>query len=348
MSLKSCLFPEHHGSGDGPISVVAVVVVAAIIAFMVRFERDIEHAFGIVAAVVPYLVFGLAAIIAARLLLGVVRFTRAPLEVKRNYPLALLARWRWRWLCRNLNLAYIDRHKKASRPVAFGTAAKVRPDAPEKTKMRFPRAKVRPTTHGIEAAVRTVPGVGRAEFEDQAEHLANQWRCERVSVTQPVSGRLIVRGLRHDPLLDPFGPELAPAGTYDGQDLTRLYVGRDEHGQHRHMQVKDNTAATVAGQPGSGKSVGINGLLMQWAPSPACQFGTADGKSPVDGGDYEVWRPRAWRTCSDSREDTADMLSDACKIMRVRLGCVAGADRQPERLASGPDPGLPALRPGPR
>ena len=107
------------------------------------------------------------------------------------------------------------------------------------------------------------------------------------------------------------------------------------------MPVRDNTAATVAGQPGSGKSVGINGLLLQWAPSPACQFGTADGKSPVDGGDYEVWRPRAWRTCQDSREDTADMLSDACKIMRERLGVVAEVTGSRNAWHQGPTPGFP-------
>ena len=138
-----------------------------------------------------------------------------------------------------------------------------------------------------------------------------------------------------------FGIDQVPPGIYDGRDLTRLYVGRDEHGSHRWMQVKDNTAATVAGQPGSGKSVGVNGLLLQWAPSPSCQFGTADGKSPVDGGDYEVWRPRAWRTCSDSREDTADMLSDACKVMRERLGCVAEVTGSRNAWHRGPTPVFP-------
>ena len=128
---------------------------------------------------------------------------------------------------------------------------------------------------------------------------------------------------------------------YAGTDLTRLWTGRDESGADRWMQVKDNTAATVAGQPGSGKSVGINGLLLQWAPSDSCQFGTADGKSPVDGGDYEVWRARAWRTCSDSREDTADMLSDACAVMRERLGRVEELTGSRNGWHQGPTPDFP-------
>lgn len=215
------------------------------------------------------------------------------------------------------------------------------PDKHRKGKTRRPRAIVHPSRYGVVARVRTVPGSGRAEFDQDAEHIADYWRVQRVSVTRPRPGRLLVTGLRHDPLLEHLGLEDAPAGTYSGRDLTRLYVGRGESGQHRHMQVKDNTAVTVAGQPGSGKSVGINGLLLQWAPSPAAQFGTADGKSPVDGGDYEVWRPRAWRTCSDSREDTADMLSDACAVMRERLGRVAELTGSRNAWHTGPTEDFP-------
>ena len=155
---------------------------------------------------------------------------------------------RWHHLTRNLDLAYPDRHHKG--------------------KVSRPRAVVLPSRHGVVALVRTVPGSGRAEFDKAAEHISDYWSVQRVSVTRPSPGRLRVAGLARDPLLDHLGLADAPAGTYSGQDLTRLYVGRDEHGSHRHMQVKDNTAATVAGQPGSGKSVGINGLLLQWAPSP--------------------------------------------------------------------------------
>ena len=162
-------------------------------------------------------------------------------------------------------------------------------------------------------------------------------------MTRPRPGRLRVAGLRRDPLLEPLSLAQAPAGVYAGTDLTRLWTGRDESGADRWMQVKDNTAATVAGQPGSGKSVGINGLLLQWAPSDSCQFGTADGKSPVDGGDYEVWRARAWRTCSDSREDTADMLSDACAVMRERLGRVEELTGSRNGWHRG-RPGFPAVR----
>ena len=317
-----CKFPEHHGSGGR--SIVPLVLIAAGGWLVYHFRHVLA-----LAAVVVVLV--LAVVLMWRLrrhlrtavsVAGLVwwlgrlawRFPRSPAAVKRNYWHALLAMARWRWLVRNLGLGRPDNHV-ADRAKQGREAGRPR--------LLHPPARVAPDEHGVTAHVRTVPGADRKAFEDAAEHFANAWGAARVSVSQVAPGRLVVRGMHRDPLTEPFGISQAPREAYTGQDLTRLYAGRDEHGQHRWMQVKDNTAATAAGQPGSGKSVGINGLLLQWAPSPACQFGTADGKSPVDGGDYEVWRPRAWRTCSDSREDTADMLSDACKIMRERLGCVA-------------------------
>jgi DNA segregation ATPase FtsK/SpoIIIE, S-DNA-T family len=343
-----CLFPDHHSAGGKPGKLV--LVLAAVVGLvLVKLWPVVVGVFHVITAIChfaavafPFAAWSLAALTVAWIVRGVIRFARAPREVKANYPLACLARFRWRWLCRNLGLAYDDKHRKAARPVAFGTAAKIRTDETKPVKVRFPRAKIRPITHGIEASVRTVPSVGRLEFEKAAEHIANQWRCQRVSVTQPVSGRLVVRGLRVDPLFAPLSVRDAPEGTYDGTDLSRLWVGRDEHGQHRYMTVKENIAATVAGLPGSGKSNGINGLLLQWASSPACQFGTADGKSPLDGGDYAVWRDRAWRTVSDSREDVADMLSDACRIMRDRQGCARDFnDGDPDMWHKGPSPEWP-------
>lgn len=309
----SCKFLEHH---RGRVYGVLTLAVAVVLVLVLGFGRVIEIITVAVAVVLglarvieiiaPAVVNVAAGLLTARLAYAAVWFAGLPAAAKRNYPAALWARLRWRYLVRNLGLALVDQH--------------ARDDG--KRKIRHPRARIRPDAYGFVARVRTVPGVDRQAFEDAAGHIANAHRAARVSVSQPAPGRLIVRSMRRDPLLTPFGLGHAPPGAYTGQDLTRLYAGRDEHGQHRWAQVKDNTALTVAGQPGAGKSVGINGLLMQWAPSPAAQFGTADGKSPVDGGDYEVWRPRAWRTCSDSREDTADMLSDGCKVMRERLGRV--------------------------
>ncbi len=284
-----------------------------------------------------------ALVLVARVVWAVVRFVRLTRQGKRHHVIMQWHRFRWRWLCRATGLAWIDQHKPSVFHLgSIGTRTRVRTASKSQYGwLRWPKGRWRADHHGITVTVKALPKCGRAEVEAAAPAIADAWRCQRVAVSQPRPGRLQIRGLRRDPLFERFGITQVPPGVYDGQDLTRLYVGRDERGEHRWMQVKDNTAATVAGQPGSGKSVGINGLLLQWAPSPACQFGTADGKSPVDGGDYEVWRPRAWRTCSDNREDTADMLSDACKIMRERLGCVAEVTGSRNAWHRGPTPDFP-------
>jgi S-DNA-T family DNA segregation ATPase FtsK/SpoIIIE len=62
----------------------------------------------------------------------------------------------------------------------------------------------------VAATVRTVPGVGRKEAERAAPHLANYWRCVRVQVSQPAPGRLLLRGLRRDPLALPLPMDQVP------------------------------------------------------------------------------------------------------------------------------------------
>jgi DNA segregation ATPase FtsK/SpoIIIE, S-DNA-T family len=310
--MAKCSFPDHHrasGSGRGHVLLGLLVLVAVIVAVVRLVLIVVQFAaawWWVPVAVIVAAVAGwLGSTVARNYFRGGAKSKPAGSspELIRQVPRAVWAILTWRWVARNLALSGPDKHRAG--------------------RVRRPRALIWPHRHGVSMRIRTTPGTGRVELEAVAQHLADHLRVARVSVTQPRPGVLKVRALALDPLLEVFGPADVPDGAYSGRDLTRVYVGRDEHGTHRWMQVKDNTAATVAGQPGSGKSVGINGLLLQWAPSEACQFGTADGKSPVDGGDYEVWRPRAWRTCSDSREDTADMLSDACAVMRERLGCVA-------------------------
>lgn len=297
---KCCPSPGGH-SGGLAAAVVGLVLAVAVWHRIARTVAEVVHVLELAGLVLAAaVVVGLAAVLVAR-------GGKVPVPAwLRNLPRAVWVAVRWRWLCRNTGLAKPDKHAKDR----------------DRRRVLRPRARIWPDAHGVVARVKTCPGAGRAEFELAAEHIGNYWKAARVSVSQPKPGRLVVRGLRTDPLLTPLAVADVPAGVYSGADLTRAYVGRDESGGHRWMQVKDNTAATFAGMPGSGKSVGINGLLMQWAPSPACQFGTADGKAPADAGDYEVWRPRAWRSIGDSREACADMLSDACRIMRERLGCV--------------------------
>jgi DNA segregation ATPase FtsK/SpoIIIE, S-DNA-T family len=292
--------------------------------------------------------WAIAALIAARLAFGLVRFARLPRAAKRNYPAALWARLRWRWLTTNLQLAYIDSHRsRLRRPaVPFGTSVTVTgrrgvsgthsPGQP--ARLRFPRARFRADEFGIIARVKTVPGVGRAEFDANATHIADAWRCVRVQVSQPKPGRVVVRGLRSDPLLVPYraaaANERATLINDSGTVIRRLYIGRDEWGADRFLPLRGVTGITVGGLPGYGKTTLVNSWLMQLAPSPAVQFVIIDGKGAAE---YDDWRDRSWIYTGDDLSAAAAALEDCHSLMRDRFATSTRGWR------SGPTPEFPMV-----
>src|ERR1017187_10435401 len=91
LAVIATLEGRHRGAGL-LLAGAAVVVVA--------LPRHTRVEFGLVLAVV----------LAAAAVYVVTWFVRASAAVKANYPRAVWHRIRWRSLCRNLNLAYQDRH----------------------------------------------------------------------------------------------------------------------------------------------------------------------------------------------------------------------------------------------
>lgn len=264
-----------------------------------------------------------ALVLVARAAWAVWRFARLPRQAKRHYPAVLWHRFRWRWLARNAELAYIDQHHpRLLRPrVPFTTAVQVRPDPHHL--MRWPRASFRADEHGWIVTARTVPKVGRAEFDKAAPWLADAWGCCRVSVAQPRPGRVQLRALRRDPLCEPYSQEHMPTGVLPpdpAADLRKLsvYLGRDEWGVHRRLPLSGVAGITVGGQPGFGKTEFIGFLLRQLAPLPA-KFIIVDGKGSFD---YAPWRDRAWILTGDDLDDAAAAVDTAHTEMRMRLGSI--------------------------
>jgi S-DNA-T family DNA segregation ATPase FtsK/SpoIIIE len=292
MSNRSaCKFPAHHDAGSGGSGVVvvlaAVVVVLAVVA-AVRF---------VVAHLLWFVVLPAAF---AVVVLAVMLFVRRPriglprdLGWARQVPRAVWAGLRWHHLTANLKLAYPDKHREG--------------------KIRRPRAFVMPTRHGVTAWVRTVPGSGRAEFDKAAEHIADYWRVQRVSVTRPRPGRLRVAGLVRDPLLELL--EVIPSG----RGLRYLYLGRDEAGIHRWADLANVPGIAVGGIPGAGKSTEVTSWQVQLAPSPAVQFVNLDGKGAGEFADLE---PRAWLTGGDDIDEALGILETVHGVMTDRLACV--------------------------
>ena len=158
--VPSCLVarsPQHHQSGSGGGWLLAAAALAAVVAL---------KAVLVVAAFVAahlWLILTPPAVLAAAVVAwiavrrgwhaassGCPPFRAGPWL--RHVPRAVWAAARWHHLTRNLGLAAPNRHSKG--------------------KMLRPRAIVHPGRHGVVARVRTVPGSGRAEFDEAAEHIA--------------------------------------------------------------------------------------------------------------------------------------------------------------------------------
>jgi S-DNA-T family DNA segregation ATPase FtsK/SpoIIIE len=288
------------------------------------------------------LLIGTPVLLGVCIIYGAVRFALLPRAAKRNYPAALKARWRWRWLTHNLGLTYEDRHRRAPLQLPVGTAVRVSGVDVGRTKLRHPRAHIRADAYGLVARVKTVPRVGRPDFEDNAEHIANAWRCHRVQVSQPKPGRLIVRGLRMDPLTLPYPEDHAPPGVYTGTNPVRplrLYLGRDEWAQHRWLHLNGLTGMTIGGLPGFGKTMFLNSVLMQLAGIPA-QFVIIDGKG---GADLCDWEKRAWIYTGDDLADAAAALEDAHGEMRNRFATVVERTGHRNAWQAGPTGDFPLL-----
>lgn len=298
--------PQHESAPASPGRALGVCVLV-VIALALLVHRELAA----IVHVGRWLLLASAIAVGLRLLFALVRFTRSTRAAKRNYPCALWARIRWRWLARNCGLAYEDKHRRGHllrNPLGSSVTVDRRGQVHE-IRVRYPRVrKVRVDEHGWSLTVKTVPGVGRKQAEDQAEHIANAWGCHRVSVTQPKPGRLTVRGLRDDPLLAPL--EVTELPRFDGRNV---FLGRDEHGQLRQVSLANHSGSCWAGNPGRGKTESALSLAWQLLPSPAVEVYI------LDGGELD-WQPFADGAAAYVTElpDVVDVLHDLAAGMNKR------------------------------
>jgi DNA segregation ATPase FtsK/SpoIIIE, S-DNA-T family len=340
--------------------VLVVLVIAAPFSGLARLLAGAAAALALVTAALviwsrPWAFGLLAAAVMSWPVIAVWRFARATPATRRLYPLMIWASLRWRWLARNCGLAPVDyktRHaaRGESAPMDILSRLLIWARGPRAAhshgevygRIHYPPAKFRPDDYGLTATVRTVPGVSRKECETAAEHLANYWRCVRVQVSQPAPGRLVLRGLRSDPLTLPLAMDQAPPGAYGSGQLDgplRLYLGLDEWGTHRWAPLPGLTGITVAGLPGAGKTSEVLSWLCQLARLPVV-FVFIDGKG---GGDYADWHPRAWLNTGDSLADAAGALEDVHALMRSRFSAVEQITGHRNAWHAGPSADFPLI-----
>jgi S-DNA-T family DNA segregation ATPase FtsK/SpoIIIE len=289
--VSTCKYPRHHQAsrGDsGPLAVLILVVLAALVLLAaVRFAEQHALWFAVPAAVAVVLRLGLAA----------VRFARLDRAGRRHWFRARWHRFGWRRLARNLDLARRDKHRGGI-------------GSPRGPKINYPRVKFRPDSHGWVITARLIPGVGRKEFEDQAEHLANRYGAVRVGVTQHKPGRVRVRVMCTDPLTEPLPSGVLPS-RFDGRHLV---LGTDEWGEVRRADLANLSGSVISGNPGRGKTESGLSMAAQLVPSPAVDLHILDGGAC----DWAPFAPAAASYCDDNLADAEELVLELHSQMMNR------------------------------
>jgi S-DNA-T family DNA segregation ATPase FtsK/SpoIIIE len=244
--------------------------------------------------------------------------TRDP-ELARSAVQAARIRRRWPKVAQHLGLVLTDR----TQTTTASTASKAAGTVPAKAVKVIPKIRVRPDGYGVVVTVRTVSGVGLAEWQKQVTHLADDWSATRVAVTQLKPGRLRVRAVRLDPLGRPTEYTPDPDTLTAPLTLDKIPIGLDEYAELVDLRFANVSGICICGLPGYGKTSFINNLITRLAPHPAVQFIGLDGKVD-DGaeGDYADVADRFTILAGDDLEEAAKILANLNDFRRARKASI--------------------------
>jgi DNA segregation ATPase FtsK/SpoIIIE, S-DNA-T family len=202
---------------------------------------------------------------------------------------------------------------------------------------RFPAAEMVVDDQGVTATVAAIAGAGLADYQKAAGYLADTWGCVSVRAEQQGPGRIRLRGLHRDPLLEPARidlPGTAPAS------LNSWWLGWAEDGSLVMVRLTEVSGSVVGGLAGFGKTMLVAHLLGQLAPSPAIQFVLIDGKG---GPDYDRLMPRAWLAAKDDLTEVRDVLRQVHRLMVDRQASIAQVLGVTDTWHLGPSPAWPLI-----
>ncbi|MFI5759276.1 ATP-binding protein [Streptomyces sp. NPDC051569] len=248
------------------------------------------------------------------LLLGVVRYVRADRGTRASIRQAVRVRCGWIRLARMAGLTVTDKT-----PGLLGQLTAPKGTTPP-PRVLTPKIKVTADQFGVVVRAKCLPKVGLEEFQRAARFLADSWRCTRVSVLPDGPGRVVIRGVRLDPLVTQT--EHRPTGRPPA-DLSRWELGVDEYAAPVCVSLANVPGVTVAGVPGAGKTSLINRLVCDLAPSRAVQFAVADGKvSAAHEGDYADLRERLFAFVGDDLDEANALFKRLVALRRTRSSAI--------------------------
>ena len=117
------------------------------------------------------------------------------------------------------------------------------------------------------------------------------------------------------------GRPLAPVPTFPFSMFDPVHLGRDEYGEHVHVNLAERNML-LGGEPGAGKSSGLNLIVAHGALSYDCKLILVDGKQVELG---------LWRACAD--KFIGPSLHDAIEAFEHFQGTMN--DRYNKLLATG-------------
>jgi DNA segregation ATPase FtsK/SpoIIIE, S-DNA-T family len=129
-------------------------------------------------------------------------------------------------------------------------------------------------------------------------------------------GRLVVRAVRRDPLIEPYVS--VPTGQAPAE-LDRWEVGRDEYARPTDLRLSNVPGISVAGLPGYGKTSLVNALIARLAASPAVQLAVVDGKG---GADYEDLTGRFFAWTGDDLRAANAVFRQLYELRRQRAASI--------------------------
>ena len=195
--------------------------------------------------------------------------------------------------------------------------------------MLIPSIRAKREPWGVRIELRTIEGVGLAEIEKAADHLADAWRVPIVRVEQQKPGTVTVRALLWDPLTTTT--ESIVVGTDNGADhaVASWLVGTDQDGSAATVRTSDVSGIVVAGLAGYGKTNLLDNRFATLATSDRVQFAVIDGKG---GPDWDSHAPRCFAFAKDDPEQAHEILSHLHNLLTARQHLIRDRLRVQEPL----------------
>jgi len=192
------------------------------------------------------------------------------------------------------------------------------PGAPTTRRVLVPSIHAGREPWGVRIELRTIEGVGLAELEKAADHLADAWRVPIVRVEHGKPGTIVIRALLWDPLTTTTEVGAADKSEVENSTdraVSSWLVGTDQDGTAATVRTSDVSGIVVAGLAGYGKTNLLDTRFAALAPSDRVQFAVIDGKG---GPDWDFHAPRCFAFAKDEPERAQQILSHLHNLLTVR------------------------------